>query len=211
MNLKIPLYFPFAKLFQTIIMSTTSHSSNYERMSGNCTRLIAAQTISTIFPPITSSSYILDNACGPGIVSEQVKLLHPNAKIMATDLAPSMIEQIRQRIETEGWTNMQTDILDIRSLSSLPDNTFTHVITNLGLPVPDDPDSGLKAAREMFRVLQPGGVAVVSTWAGKSVVSGIFWCQTAHNTPCQTVSGQPLSSVPHARFARTKPPKWNGI
>src|SRR5688572_8729460 len=60
-------------------------SSPYERMSGGCTRIVAAEMISSVSPPIDSSSYILDNACGPGIITEQVKLLHPDAKIMATD------------------------------------------------------------------------------------------------------------------------------
>jgi ubiquinone/menaquinone biosynthesis C-methylase UbiE len=166
-------------------MASTSHSafsSNYERMAGNCTSLIAAQMVSTISPPLTSSSYILDNACGPGIVSEQVKHLHPNAKIMATDLSPAMIEKVQLRIKSKGWSNMQTDTLDIRSLSRLPGNTFTHVFTNLGFPVPGDPDSGLGAAREMFRVLQPGGVAIISTWAGRFLISCVLW-SIAHKHP----------------------------
>lgn len=178
MNLQFPLYFPSAKLSQIAIMASTSHhsaySSNYERMSGNCTRLIAAQMVSTISPPISTTSYILDNACGPGIVSEQVKLRYPDAKIMATDLAPAMIEETQRRIKAEAWTNMQTDTLDVRSLSSLHADTFTHVIANLALPVPGDPDSGLKVTREIFRVLQPGGVAMLSTWAGTSLTSYFF-------------------------------------
>ena len=87
-KLKLPLYLPLARLLETITMTSSSaYSSTYERMTGNCTRLVAAHMIATVSPPITSSSYILDNACGPGIVSEQVKLVHPDAKIIATDLA----------------------------------------------------------------------------------------------------------------------------
>lgn len=63
---------------------------------------------------------------------------------------------------------METKILDIRDLSALQDDTFTHVITNLGLPVPGDLESGSKITKEMFRVLKKGGVALVSTWAGKT-------------------------------------------
>ncbi|KAI9731228.1 MAG: hypothetical protein M1834_005421 [Cirrosporium novae-zelandiae] len=146
----------------------SAYSSTYERMTGNCTRLIAAEMISTITPPITSSSHVLDNACGPGIVSEQVKLVHRDTKIMATDLSSAMIEEVQQRVKSQGWSNVRTETLDIRSLSSsLPVDIFTHVLTNLGLPIPNDPDYGLKAVREMFRVLQPGGVAMVSTWADR--------------------------------------------
>lgn len=148
--------------------TATPYSSNYERMSGNCTRILAAQMVSTIFPPITSSSYILDNACGPGIVSEQIKLLHADARILAADIAPGMIEEVQQSMKTNGWETMETQILDVRDLSSLNDETFTHIITNLGLPVPGDLDSSPKIVNEMFRVLKIGGVALVSTWAGKT-------------------------------------------
>ena len=170
MNLKAPLSFLIHKLFQPTMTSSSTppaYNSNYERMTGNCTRLIATEIISTISPPITTTSYILDSACGTGIVSEQIKLQHPSAKIMATDLAPKMIEGLQQRIKAEGWSNMQTATLDSRALTSqLPADSFTHVISNLGLPVPGDAGSGLAIAREIFRLLQPGGVTVLSTWAG---------------------------------------------
>jgi ubiquinone/menaquinone biosynthesis C-methylase UbiE len=106
--------------------------------------------ISNIEPPITCSSYILDNACGPGIVSEQIKLLYPDAKILATDLAPGMIKEVQNAIKTNGWCEIKTEILDGRDLATLKDGTFTHVITNLGMPVPDDINSSLKIVGEMF-------------------------------------------------------------
>jgi ubiquinone/menaquinone biosynthesis C-methylase UbiE len=123
--------------------------------------------VASINPPITNSSYILDNACGPGIVSEQIKLLHPEANIMATDLSPAMIEEVKDLIKTENWSNMATDTLDVRDRSNIKDNTFSHVFTNLGLPVPGDQDSGAKVTKEIYRVLQRNGVAMVSTWAGE--------------------------------------------
>jgi ubiquinone/menaquinone biosynthesis C-methylase UbiE len=122
--------------------------------------------ILTIDPPITRSSYILDNACGPGIVSEKIKLMHLDAKIMAADIAPRMNDQVQQAIKANGWSNMQTAVLGIRDLSTLKDGTFTHVFTNLGLPVPGDLGSGPKITKEIFRVLKIGGVALISPWAG---------------------------------------------
>ncbi|MCJ1319156.1 hypothetical protein MMC15_004489 [Xylographa vitiligo] len=139
----------------------------YERISGNYTRLIAAHIVSTICPPITSSSYILDSARGTGIVGEQVKLRDPDACIMATDFSLAMVEETRRLIEAEGWTDMQTGILDVRSLSTLADDTCTHAVINMGSVVPGDPESGSKVTEEVFRVLKPGGVAVLSTWADR--------------------------------------------
>jgi ubiquinone/menaquinone biosynthesis C-methylase UbiE len=80
-------------------IAATPYSSHYERMSGNCTRLLAAQMVANINPPITRSSYILDNACGPGIVSKQIKLLHPHAKILAADKAPGMVNEVQKAIK----------------------------------------------------------------------------------------------------------------
>ncbi len=117
-------------------------------------------------PPITESSYILDNACGSGIVTEEVKLQHSGARIMATDLSSEMINEVKQRIQAGSWNNVETETLDVRNLSSIQDNTFTHVFTNLGLPVPGDLTSSFKVTAEIFRVLKPGGVALISTWAG---------------------------------------------
>jgi ubiquinone/menaquinone biosynthesis C-methylase UbiE len=100
--------------------------------------------------------------------SEQIKLLYTDAKILATDLAPGMIEEVQNAIKTNGWSEMKTEILDVRDLATLKDETFTHVITNLGMPVTGDINSSPKIVSEMYRVLKRGGVAVMSTWAGKA-------------------------------------------
>jgi SAM-dependent methyltransferase len=142
------------------------HISSYERMTGGCTRLLAAEMIS-FSPPIDASSYILDNACGPGIVTSEIKSRHPPARIMAADLAPAMTEEVQTSVQMNGWSNVETATLDIRSLDTLKDESFTHVFANLALPVPRDPLAGMEASREMFRVLKPRGVAMVSTWAGQ--------------------------------------------
>jgi tRNA G37 N-methylase Trm5 len=85
-----------------------------------------------------------------GTVSEQVKLLHPHTTILATDIAPGMINEIQQIIKTNGWSNMNTEILDVRDLSALRDETFRHVIPNLGLPEPGDLKSSTKIMNEIF-------------------------------------------------------------
>ena len=61
----------------------------------------------------------------------------------------------------------------MKSLNTLGDNTFTHVITNFCLAPPhsDDPKSPEKAAKEMWRVVKPGGVVVATTWKGTVHIS----------------------------------------
>lgn len=171
MNRTTSLLLQVSKVFQSM-KPNPAYSSNYERMSGNCTRTVASQMLHNLNPPITSSSYILDNACGPGIVSEQIKRIHPDAKIMATDWSPSMVEETQNRIKTEGWRNIETGIEDVRDLRGLQDGTFSHAFTNLGMPVPGDDDSGVNITSALFRVLEVGGIALVSTWAGQKNLPG---------------------------------------
>jgi len=79
-----------------------------------------------------------------------------------------MIEFFKTRALENNWSNISTDILDVRDLKSLQDGTFSHVITNFGFaPDVSDPTGPLKAAKEMWRVLKPGGVAVTTIWAGE--------------------------------------------
>jgi ubiquinone/menaquinone biosynthesis C-methylase UbiE len=148
-----------------------AHANTYERMGSNATVNIAKHFLPDLsnFSPITPSSYILDNASGTGIVTQLIKAQHPYARIKGCDLAPSVIEVFKSKIKEKGWENVETDILDVRDLKTLEDDTFTHVITNFGFsPTPDDHSGPAKAAAEMYRVLQPGGVAVVTTWSGNS-------------------------------------------
>lgn len=125
----------------------------------------------SINPHITPASYILDNACGPGIVSAEIKALHPDAKIMAADLSPAMIAEVQARIKSEAWKDVSTDVLDARDLSALKDGMFSHVFMNLGLPAPREREESIRAVREVARVLKVGGVALFSTWAGRSPYS----------------------------------------
>ena len=114
--------------------SSIDLGSNYERLTGNCTRIVAEEIARTISPPITTSSFVLDNACGPGIVTEQIKLLYPDAKILASDIAPVMIEQVKERIEREAWTDVEAVIMDGRDLSGLKDESVPcdHGLWNAG-------------------------------------------------------------------------------
>lgn len=73
-------------------------SDIYERMTGGCTREVA-KFILTLDLQVNSSSVVLDNACGTGIITEEILKQYPytKPKLFAADLAPSMIESSAQR------------------------------------------------------------------------------------------------------------------
>ncbi|PMD59108.1 S-adenosyl-L-methionine-dependent methyltransferase [Hyaloscypha bicolor E] len=141
-------------------------------MAGNSTLSIAKLALTdhlfTSFP-ITPSSYILDNACGTGIVTSLIKSQHPDVRILGTDLAPGMIETFRAKARKEGWENVETKVVDSRELEGVEDGVFSHVVTNFGLtPGTEDTSGPQKIAKEIWRVLGDGGVAVVTTWAQRN-------------------------------------------
>ena len=142
------------------------HANVYDRMASGATISVGKIAVDTLPLPITKDSYILDNSCGTGLVSAYVKSQFPFAKIKGADIAPGVIETYKARIADGKWEGVDAEVLDCRDLKTLKDNTFTHVITNFGFaPNADDPTAQQRAVKEMYRVLKPGGVAVVTTWA----------------------------------------------
>ncbi|KAF2243367.1 S-adenosyl-L-methionine-dependent methyltransferase [Trematosphaeria pertusa] len=141
-------------------------SAEYERLTGGCTRRIAAIGIKSL-PPLTSSTHILDLACGPGIVTKVIldtaaeQGVVPPPRITSVDIAGPMIEQLEISKQVHGWTAVETKILNAQKLEGLADESFDAVFMNFGLFAV--PDAG-EGAKEMLRVLKPGGAAIVTTW-----------------------------------------------
>jgi ubiquinone/menaquinone biosynthesis C-methylase UbiE len=121
---------------------------------------VIARNVIKRTPPITSDSTVLDNACGPGIVTGQIiKDLTSNTtpQFFAADLSPAMLEQLRKH---EWASKVQSEVMDAQELK-YPDNKFTHSFTNFALMAVPDP---LKAAKQIHRTLKPGGTAALTTW-----------------------------------------------
>jgi ubiquinone/menaquinone biosynthesis C-methylase UbiE len=150
-------------------------ASFYEEAFAAGTRPIAADAL-THMPPITSSSVIHDNACGPGVVTfliadnASTKSLDPLPIIHATDLADGMIKATQAGIETRKLDNVKAKIMNAQDFVGFGDEMFTHSITNFVIFSLPDP---AKAASEIYRTLKPGGVAAVTTWRHTGSV-GLF-------------------------------------
>lgn len=82
-----------------------------------------------------------------------------------------MLDILKSKILDNGWTDVETEVLDMKSLSTIADHTFTHVIANFCLPQPnpDEPNGAEKTVKEIWRVTKPGGVAVTTTWKGTCI------------------------------------------
>lgn len=161
------------------VYDNRTHAANYEDSTGGCTRELARH-ITTLASPITSCSVIHDNACGPGIVAQEVLYRDVlaqspqdpdfNLTIHCTDRSEAMIEITEEGYAgCESATSMRETFPHVSvnfhvtpaERLPFPDNTFTHSFTNCGILHFDD---GLAGAREILRTLKPGATAVVTSW-----------------------------------------------
>ncbi|KAF2097662.1 S-adenosyl-L-methionine-dependent methyltransferase [Rhizodiscina lignyota] len=179
------------------------YGSDYERMCCGCTSVLASQMVSRTAStnPITSSSYILDSACGPGIVTQEIKRLYPDARILASDLSPAMLADVERKRGQLGWKDVETKVLDVRSLEGINDETFSHVFVNLGIQIPNDPEGPVKMTREVFRVLKTGGVAILSNWADR------VW-PAAYEETRKEIRPSDTSKSPMAAFKNPPSGSW---
>lgn len=96
---------------------------------------------------------ILIDGCGTGA---DLAFLPPDARVVATDLTPAMVERTRRRAAALG-REVDARVMDAQALD-FPDESFDAVVLHLILAVVPDP---VAAGREAARVLKPGGRAVV--------------------------------------------------
>ncbi|KAI3333930.1 S-adenosyl-L-methionine-dependent methyltransferase [Ustulina deusta] len=151
-----------------------SRGSMYEKLVGETsTRLSAAALSHLPLSTYTSTTRILDSACGPGIVSKLLLSpspayisvpglpINPPPQVTGIDLSESMIEQYKANASALGWATSEAYVQDSQDLSRFADTTFEAVVMSLGIFTLGDAVAG---AREMYRVLKPGGHAIVTTW-----------------------------------------------
>jgi len=98
---------------------------------------------------------ILDVACGPGVVTAA---LAPKAKsVVAFDATQEMLEKARARCAKAGLANVSFRQGNAEALP-FGDGEFDGVVTRLAVHHFAEPQ---RAFDEMFRVLRPGGTAVI--------------------------------------------------
>jgi ubiquinone/menaquinone biosynthesis C-methylase UbiE len=105
---------------------------------------------------------VLDVASGTGEPGLTIATMLRGGKVVATDLAEGMLEVAKENAVRRGIKNFDIVTCDVCELP-FPDNSFDAVSCRLGFMF--FPDM-LLAAREMVRVLKPGGRIAVTVWDG---------------------------------------------
>lgn len=99
---------------------------------------------------------LLDVAAGTGALSLLAAGL--GANVVATDIAPAMIERLYERARAEGLSNLEAHVMDGLDLE-LETDTFDVAASQLGVTVIPDLKRGLG---EMVRVTRPGGEILIA-------------------------------------------------
>lgn len=104
---------------------------------------------------------VLDVASGTGAVARAAaRALGPKGRVIASDISTKMLEQVATGADPDA---APIELLECSATAiALADNTVDAVLCQQGLPfIPDR----VAAAREMHRVLRPGGVVGLAVWA----------------------------------------------
>lgn len=100
---------------------------------------------------------ILETAAGTGVVSRALHGALPEARIVATDLNPAMLDVAAEKLRSDHVRYQAADAQDL----PFDDQNFDLVVCQFGVMFYPDK---LAANREAFRVLRPGGRYMLFIW-----------------------------------------------
>lgn len=109
---------------------------------------------------------ILDLGAGTGRLSQYLLPRYPHSRFFLVDASPAMLAQAQARLA--GHTRVRLCVATFDRLP-LPDESVDLVLSSFALHHVDNNEKAL-AAREVYRVLQPGGLAII--------VDEIICCQS---------------------------------
>ena len=104
---------------------------------------------------------MLELACGPGGLGlAAAARVAPGGEVVLSDVAAEMTAIAAARAGALGLANVSTRELDLESIDQ-PDDAYDVVLCREGLMFATDP---ARAAREIRRVLRPGGRVALAVW-----------------------------------------------
>jgi len=124
----------------------------------NWLRPMGTEIISSL--NLNDTDTVLDIAAGTGEPGLTIATIVKNGKVVITDLAADMLTVARENAQKKGIKNYETITCDASELP-FEDNSFDAISCRLGFMF--FPDM-LMAAKEMVRVLKPGGKIATSVW-----------------------------------------------
>jgi SAM-dependent methyltransferase len=104
---------------------------------------------------------VLELACGPGGLGlAAAGWVAPDGEVVQSDVVGEMTEIAAARARTLGISNVRTRVLDLEHIGE-PDRSYDVALCSEGLMLVPEP---ARAAREIRRVLRPGGRVALTVW-----------------------------------------------
>jgi ubiquinone/menaquinone biosynthesis C-methylase UbiE len=98
---------------------------------------------------------VLELGPGPGAFTvDAARRVGPEGRLITVDIQPEMISQVEVRVREAGLTNVETHVASAYALPA-EDGTVDRAFLITVLPEIPDP---VRALREIYRVLKPGGI-----------------------------------------------------
>jgi ubiquinone/menaquinone biosynthesis C-methylase UbiE len=110
----------------------------------------------------------LDLACGTGAIAERAA--RAGADVVGIDLAPVLIETATERAREQGL-DIDYRVGDVERLDGIEDASFDVVSSTVGIMFAPDHEA---AAREVARVVRPGGRIGLANWTPEGGLGRMF-------------------------------------
>ncbi|KAI0103252.1 S-adenosyl-L-methionine-dependent methyltransferase [Nemania sp. FL0031] len=140
---------------------TKYQAEHLAELQGNVSET-AAKYCLTLIPPFKTGDVVHDNACGYGAVTQSIMAASPppaGIHIHATDINPKFVQGVERLAKSKSWT-VTAAAMPAEALT-FENNKFTHSITGFAFHCID---KHYEAAGQIYRTLQPGGVAIATVW-----------------------------------------------
>ena len=112
---------------------------------------------------VSSGQTVVDYGCGPGLFTfPAAEIVGAEGHVYAVDIEPRMTALIQNRAAEMGVGNV-TALLN-EGVAPLPADTADFLILAQVLHYPDETDDRVAMARDVARLLRPGGRALVVEW-----------------------------------------------
>jgi ubiquinone/menaquinone biosynthesis C-methylase UbiE len=135
---------------------------------------------------ISAGQEVLDVAAGTGNLA--LLAAEEGADVTASDLAPAQVELGRARTEADG-VDVEWVVADAEDLP-FGDDRFDCAASVFGAMFAPRPEV---AAREMFRVVKPGGTVGLTAWGDFGAQGEIFGCLSRYAPPLPEGVPEPRS------------------
>lgn len=120
------------------------------------------------FAQVRPGERVLDVACGTGNTALAARAR--GASVVGLDLTPELLAVAHDRSTEEGWDDIAWREGDAEDLP-FPDGAFDVVLSSCGLMFAPDQE---RVAREVARVVRPGGRVAIQAWSPGSGVTRLF-------------------------------------